>query len=278
MIRLSNGYEFEYMAASGALGFDGQGWWWEKLLKPFGLFDPTLFTSVIKTLTLKPRTGRGWRRVHSIRGGTVNAVGLINSGFDWWCREVGPVLNSKKVPVIISLLGSPYELALMTRSLSLENFDIVGVEINASCSNVKYGIMSEEEIGETCHWLKKLTSLPLILKISVLHDVGRIIKTVGDTVEAFSINSVPWHIVFPNKKSPLARFGGGAVSGKIAQSYTWDLVKRFANLTDIPVIGPSIWNFEDIEKLRRLGAKAISFGSVFLRYPWRPTLFVRKDK
>jgi len=38
-----------------------------------------------------------------------------------------------------------------------------------------------------------------------------------------------------------------------------------------------LWEFDDIRKLRKMGAKAISFGSIFLRYPWRPTLFVRKD-
>ena len=61
------------------------------------------------------------------------------------------------------------------------------------------------------------------------------------------------------------------------QKFTWRLIKLIAELTTVPVIGPSIWNFDDIEKVRFLGAKAISFGSIFLNYPWRPTLYVRKD-
>jgi len=58
----------------------------------------------------------------------------------------------------------------------------------------------------------------------------------------------------------------------------WNLMKNISDLTSIPVIGPSIWEFNDLEKVRTIGAKAISFGSIFLRYPWRPTVYVRKEK
>ena len=42
----------------------------------------------------------------------------------------------------------------------------------------------------------------------------------------------------------------------------------------IPVIGASIWNYDDIEKLFGFGAKAVAFGSVFMCYPWRPTRYL----
>ena len=105
-----------------------------------------------------------------------------------------------------------------------------------------------------------------------------ILSSIGGLIEAISINSVPWDIVFPDKKSPLAHLGGGGVSGKVAQPHTWGFVKRIVKETKIPVIGPSVWDFKDIERLRKLGAKAISFGAIFLPYPWRPTTFVRRDK
>ena len=57
MITLSNGHSFEYMIASGALGFDGKGWIWERPLVWLGLVRPDLFTVVIKTLTRNPRPG-----------------------------------------------------------------------------------------------------------------------------------------------------------------------------------------------------------------------------
>jgi hypothetical protein len=42
---LSNGYKFKFIYASGALGFDGNGWMWEKPLIKFGLI-PTIYPSV----------------------------------------------------------------------------------------------------------------------------------------------------------------------------------------------------------------------------------------
>lgn len=57
MIKLSNGYELEFLAASGALGFDGKGYWWEYPLKLLNLFDISLFAHITKTLTYLPEKG-----------------------------------------------------------------------------------------------------------------------------------------------------------------------------------------------------------------------------
>lgn len=287
MIELSNGHKFEYMAASGALAFNGKGYPHEWPLRWTGLLDPSLFTVVIKTLTYEPRKGnykRYWP-LGCIRPifrdgrivGIVNAVELTNPGIHWWCRKIGPKVNQKKIPLVGSILSDDiYELAKMAKMLN--EFDLVGLEINASCPNI-----GAELIGNTariiagCEEVKKVSRFPLILKLSVVHDIRSIVPEVKGIVEAISINSVPWKTIFPYKKSPLEHLGDGGVSGKIAQPHTWNLVGRIANQGTIPVIGPSIWDFEDIEQLREIGAKAISFGSIFLRYPWRPTLFVRKD-
>ncbi len=282
MINLSNGHIFEYMVASGALAFDGKGWLWEKPLKWCGLLDETVFTTVIKTLTLKPRRGnlRWYNPLGCIRllsGGTLNAVGLTNPGIKWWCRKIGPHVNSNRAPLMGSILGETKELIEMAEMLN--DFDLVGIEINASCPNTKDDILSNtDKVISGCKAVKLVSRFPIILKLSVMHDLQRIAEEIKDIVEAFSINSVPWSVIFPDKRSPLHHFGGGGVSGKIAQPFTWKMVKKIVKTTEIPVIGPSVWDFEDIAKLRGLGAKAISFGSVFLRYPWRPNLFVRKGE
>ncbi len=52
MITLSNGHCFEYMVASGALGFDGNGWPWERPLVALGLIKPELFTIRIVNLAM----------------------------------------------------------------------------------------------------------------------------------------------------------------------------------------------------------------------------------
>ena len=282
MITLSNGHAFEYMASSGALAFDGLGWPWEQPLRWLGILDETAFTTVIKTLTFQPRCGNlRWYNplgcIRLIQDGTVNAVGLTNPGIEWWCRKIGPLINSRRAPVVASILGEPGELAAMAGMLN--RFDLTAIEINASCPNIGSGLPKDaEKVFDGCRAVKSVSRFPIILKLSVAHDARNIVREVEGLVEAISINSVPWQIAFPYRRSPLAHLGGGGVSGKAAQSFTWKLVKELAEMSKIPVIGPSVWGYEDIGKLRAIGAKAISFGSVFLRYPWRPTFFVGKDK
>ena len=282
MIKLSNGHCFEYMAASGALAFDGKGWIWEVPLKWLGLINPLLFTVVIKTLTLQPRRGNlrwynPFRCVRFLKGGIVNAVGLTNPGINWWCQRIGPRINLKGPPLIGSILGEPNELVELAKMLN--GYPLVGLEINASCPNTTEDILTNiGRVIASCEAVKKVSRFPLLLKFSVVHDFLKIVPKVQGLIEAFSINSVPWNLVFPGQESPLAKFGGGGVSGKIVQPYTWKMVGKLSVISSIPVIGPSVWDFEDIATLRQFGASAISFGSVFIPYPWRPTLFAKRDQ
>ncbi len=282
MIALSNGHKFEYMAASGALALDGKGWFHEQPLRWAKLIDPSLFTVVAKTLTYKRRKGNyrsfsPWRCIRLIPDGVVNVVGLTNPGIDWFCRKIGPTIDCKRIALVGSILSDKInELVAMTKMLN--KFDLVALELNWSCPNIEGDLLeNSQKVIEGCKAVKKVSRFPSILKLLVVHDIKSILPEVKGIVEAISINSVPWAVIFPNKKSPLAHLGGGGVSGKIAQPHTWDFVKRLVDSTDIPVIGPSVWDYKDIQKLRDIGAKAISFGSIFLRYPWRPTQFVRKD-
>ncbi len=286
MITLSNRHYFEYAAAC-ALGFDGQGWPHEQPLRWLGLLDPSLFTVFSKTLTRNPRPGNlRWYNpagcIRLIRNGSKiigvhNAVGLTNPGIDWYCRKIGPKVDSIKVPLAGSIYGDPHELGEMAQMLN--DFDLVALEINAFCPNTPDGILTNtKKIIQGCFMVRDASRFPIILKVSPAHNVESFIKQVEDYIEAISINSVPWQMIFPDQKSPLSHLGGGAVSGKVVQSFTWGMVKKLVELTDIPVIGPSVWDHPDIEKLRRIGAQAVSFGSVFIPYPCRPTQFVGKDQ
>lgn len=284
MITLSNNYSFEFMAASGALAFDGRGWPWEWPLRWMGLLKPELFTIVTKSLTLKPRCGnlRWWnplRCVRLISGGAVNAVGLTNPGIDWWIKKVYPRVAKSGWNFVVSIAGENLQ----------ENLEMVirlkgctalrGLEINASCPNSPGELQQNAQaVIDTAKILKQKSPWPLILKLSCTHDYVVIAKALEGVVEAISINSVPWSVVFPVHRSPLEKFGGGAVSGKRVQEFTWKMVENLARETKIPVIGASVWNYGDIKKLFGLGAKATAFGSLFLRYPWRPTGFVKRWK
>ena len=287
MITLSNGHVFEYMVASGALAFDGRGWLWERPLVWLGLIKPELFTVVIKSLTRNPRAGnlrwwKPWTCVRLIPGGAVNKVGLTNPGVEWWCREVGPKLDFKKFPTAGSIFGDEKELVEMAEMLN--RFDLVALEVNVSCPNTGHAIEQTEMVVNSVKAVKRASRHPIIVKVSADQDYLAIARGLVGIAEAVSLNSVPWKTVFQNgEQTPLAKLekqvggGGGGVSGKPAQLHNWAAVKVLAKDGSIPVIGPSVMEFEDMEKLRKLGAQAVSFGVIHLRTPWKPTSFVRKE-
>lgn len=292
MITLSNGHTFKYMVASGALGFDGKGWLWERPLVWSGLIRTELFTVVIKTLTRKARPGnlrwwKPWTCVRLIPGGSVNKVGLTNPGIEWWCRDIGPNLDFQKVPLVGSIFGDEKELVEMTEMLNA--FDLVGLEVNDSCPNADHPLQKAESAVRSTKAVKAVSRHPIIYKVSVDQDYLSIALGLEGIAEAISINSVPWKTAFPNSdKSPLWKLekkvggGGGGVSGKPAQKLNWLAVESLARQGSLPVIGPSVMEPEDLNLVRNLGASAISFGAIHLpNYPiWlKPwTLFTNPCK
>ncbi len=274
-ITLSNGHKFKFVAASGTLGFDGWGWPQEKLLLLIGLLDPALFTVVTKTVTRNPRKGRNpLQAVRFIPGGTVNALGLGNPGIDALVKKI----RGTSLDLVVSIAGTKSELREMIHILN-ELTVIKGIEINGSCPNLDHDITDSRFIRNLIGCVKLASEIsrhPLILKISPAQPYLKIANETQEEVEAFSINSTPWGVIYPNQKSLLAKFGGGGVSGKAAQPLAWEMVRRLSDYSPTPIIGSGVWGYSDIAKLLELGASAVSFGSVFLCHPWRPTLYVRR--
>lgn len=293
MIHLSNSHSFEYMASSGALGFDGSGWWWEQPFRWLGLLDPKLFTIVTKTITRCPEKGNyqryaPWRTVRFVKDGVVNAIGLTNPGIDEFLDAIAPTFEKNQYNLIVSIASNKVNIHENRKELCemvkmLDPYPFKGIELNESCPNLvsfawRCRRSNARQIIDDCRRVKDATTHPVILKLSVRQDCPWIAHFTQGVVDAISINSIPWHYLYPNPdiKSPLAWFGGGAVSGRAVQRLTWEMVKDLVAASTTPVIGPGVWEYENMNKLFGMGAKAVSFGSVFLRYPWRPSSFVRR--
>jgi dihydroorotate dehydrogenase len=165
----------------------------------------------------------------------------------------------------------------------LNPFDFVAMEINPSCPNTGHAIQTAETVIESVKAVRDVSRHPIIVKVSVSQDYLAIIKGLSGIAEAVSLNSVPWEMVFPGKRSPLWKLekkvsgGGGGVSGKPAQALNWKALKELSETGLMPVIGPSIMEYEDIARVRNLGAKAESFGAIHLRTPCKATQIVKQD-
>lgn len=273
------------MVASGALGFDGKGWWWERPLVWVKLIRPELFTVVLKTLTRHPREGhmcwwKPWESVRLLPGrGVVNKIGLTNPGIEWWLDHVAPSIDMERYPVVVSLSGTEVELAEM--GAMLERLPLRAIELNVSCPNTRDRLPDTRAVVRAVQALRRATRHPIIVKVSVAQEYLAISLALMHTAEAITLNSVPWKVAYHgNIPSPLLSLerrvggGGGGVSGVPAQAANWAAVATLVRGGGLPVIAPSIMQFEDIASVRALGARAVSFGSIHLRTPWRPTSFV----
>lgn len=299
MITLPNGHKLRYVAASGALGFDGKGWPWERPLVWAGLLRPELFTTVIKSLTLKPTEGnlgltrdgnmKWWnfhRCIRFIRGGAVNRVGLTNGGFRWWVDHISPTIDFERASLVSSMFGPLPEVAQMARQL--DRFPFAAHELNVSCPNTGHKSEEAAAVIAAVREIRALVEKPIIVKLGVQQDVVAIARGLNGVVSAISINTVPWELAFgPDqpRQSPLAGLekklgtpGKGGVSGIPAQAKNWEAVRLIhSRVPGMPVIGPSVMRYGDVAKVRAAGAAAISFGTCFMRTPWRPTQIVLRD-
>ncbi len=281
MITLSNGEQVEFLTGSGALGFDGRGWWWEYPLRWLGVLNPHEFTIVVKTLTLRPRKGNlrwyaPWRCVRLIPGGTVNAVGLTNPGIDWWIRVCYPRLRRMGLQTVVSVYPESVDEARAFAE-KLRPLQIAATELNASCPNVTH---CEADTVNHVHAIAcalREAGHPLIVKVGYDQPYVAIAQALEGTADAIhAINAVPWRLVFGETPSPLARLGGGGVSGEPIRPFVREAVQHLRDATRLPIIaGGGIYTLNDLQELWELGARAFSIGTLFLRAPWEPNRLVR---
>lgn len=218
MITLSNGAEIS-VVLDCVLGINGRGTplEWAAILK--GKLHPELHAVISKTITDAPIAGWPWDPLLRVRylgcGNWVNAYGLLNPGrvcgqkvLEGFADRVGQA--------IISVFACNPEEAVRLAQMA-NNLDAIALEMNASCPNVHK--LSFEEITEIALAFHEQCRLPLIVKLSAEQDV-EIALRLREVVEIFNLtNTIRFETVFHNRESPLARYGGGGVSGPIIHPY-----------------------------------------------------------
>lgn len=279
MIKLHNGHEFTFCTASGALGYTGNGWWFEQLARLVGWIKPSEFTIITKTLTYEPRKGNyrwyaPWRCIRLLPdGGVINAVGLTNPGYEWWITTCYNYIVKKKRNIIVSIMpDNDIQLRTMIDRLNVLD-DIKGIQLNLSCPNVKHND-SVDFICSMVFTAVKQSVHPVILKLSYENDYITICKEVDIPVEL--INTISWSSLH-QQPSPLAKYGLiGGVSGKpiahLAKQALID-VKMFGRQV---ISGGGIDSINEILEREALGAKAFAFGSIFIRHPSLPNRIMKE--
>lgn len=295
------GIEFDnVLCASGVQGFFGEGYWFHKIWRPFGLNFASM-TFVAKTATLlfhkgnMPLTRRytprslfpGCVKVKPLRGVILNSVGLSNPGLDAllktgkWQKRTKPFLISI-MPITDTLNERLEEIRLMVEKIGKEKFSApFGLQINLSCPNTKHD--PHELIDESAKMIEIAASLgvPVMPKYGIASAPIQAIRELNDHPDCDAIcvsNTLPfgwhginWQNAWGTKTSPLAKLGGGGLSGKTLCPLVCEWIARLreAGFTKPINGGGGILCPKGVSLYHHAGASSIFLGSVAMLRPWR---------
>ena len=288
--------------ASGARGFAGEGYWFHRLV-PGLTYKGSTFVS--KTTTNEPRKGNMLLDVDNKpfdffpdcivvkmrEGVALNAVGLSGPGVHALVSQWRK--HPPQVPFLVSVMcvaGTAEERLAEARNI----FGVLrpwfatgprgnmGLQINFSCPNA--GLDPSHLIGEVTTILDESQNLnvPTLIKLNALVsvDAAHLMAAHPGCDAIVMSNTVPWGQLpdridwkglFGSDNSPLAKYGGGGLSGKPLLPIVTDWIRaaRVRGLAKPIVGGGGILSKADADRMLDAGADAIELGAVAFLRPWR---------
>lgn len=300
MLRLK-GVEFRNVfAASGTLNFFGQGWRFHKLYRHIPGFSFNNATFIAKTGTYDRNEGcmklnndlqpvyflPDCIKVYFLKGVVLNAVKLSNPGMRHllWLNKWQELRENFFLSIMAIRATADLRLDETRKTINLlgkQNFSAkYGLEINF-CPNIEHS--ARKGVQETIAILKIASGLgiPLVVKVDILTGIDYI-KEVADSglVDAFSCTNtlkwgvladrIKWKEIFGTDVSPLAKYGGGAMSGNYLLPLLVEWIYETKKHIDIPIIaGGGILRKYDAKQLKEAGADAVAIGTVAIIRPHR---------
>lgn len=289
--------------ASGVQGFFGEGYWFHKPLKPFGLQFNNM-TFVAKTTTLNPREGnmpltkqftpQEWFPkciiVKPLDGVVLNAVGLSGPGImqllymnQWQKRQNPFCISFMSVGKTADERIAELEYFVDIVSSFLPSFHApVGLQINYSCPNI--GLRLDTLIDEALNGLDIASRLmiPLMPKFNLCvppevvadiaaHPACDAICTSNTIPWGELSNAIDWYELFGSHRSPLAHLGGGGLSGKPLLQLVIEWIKRARKIgIEKPINGGGgILSHDDAMSVLDAGANSFFIGSMATLRPLR---------
>jgi dihydroorotate dehydrogenase (NAD+) catalytic subunit len=212
-------------------------------------------------------------------GGMLNAYGLTNPGVEVCAGKIKAAADQgfQVIPNLYPEFAKGTELAIKD---TLEAIDIYqeilvphfwALELNFSCPNAEEAIRENVAQSLKCAQAlrQKFPHLFLITKISICHpyEFAEELEKLG--VNALhAVNTIPFDIIYPQKRSPLWRVGGGGVSGGPAWAVALDYNTGLRKLVSLPLImGCGVRNRQDVQMYLDAGADAVSLCTLALRNP-----------
>ncbi|OHB75885.1 MAG: dihydroorotate dehydrogenase B catalytic subunit, partial [Planctomycetes bacterium RBG_16_59_8] len=228
-LRLSN----PVMAASGTFG---GGY-------PAVVDCSRLGAVVLKTVTLKPRSGNPPPRIWETPGGILNSIGLENKGLRAFLKGDLPAARKMGTRIVVSISGETVEeYAVLARAIDRAG-GVDAIELNISCPNVSKGLdfgTDPKLSGSAVRAAKKATRLPVIAKLTpnVTNIVPIARSVVENGADAVSlVNTLKGMAVDWRRQRP--RLGGitGGLSGPAIKPVALRMVWEVASAVRVPIVG-----------------------------------------
>lgn len=292
MVIFANKKSISSVVVSSALGHSGRGILAYKLTSPgyrelLKLIEELKISVISKTATRFRLVGNvrklaPWtyfRYIKKLPDGTiVNAYGLSNDGVLKHAQEIGKShsLGFNVIPSFYPEFSKGESIVLKETIEATEiyqkyipNFWII--ELNLSCPNANDDITKNtEQRAKLIYQLKKeFPWLIIIAKGSILHSWEFYQELEKAKVDALhTINSIPFHVVYPNKKSPLYKGTPGALSGGDILQRSLRFNNTLRQKVKLPIImGGGITKSNQIEFFMKIGANCVSFCSLAVLDP-----------
>jgi dihydroorotate dehydrogenase (NAD+) catalytic subunit len=229
---------------------------------------------VSKAITVRPRRGNQQPRIVETPAGMLNSIGLQNIGIDAIVRDVAPVWESWRVPVIANIAGETVgEYVELARRLDATP-GVSGIELNISCPNVESGLEFGADprlAAEVTHAVRRQTELPLLVKLTPnvtdIVEIARAVVSAGADALTL-INTFPAMRIDTRSRCPALGWGSGGLSGPALKPIALRMVYEVASAVDVPIVGcGGIMDGEDALEFIMAGASAVQVGTATFLNP-----------
>lgn len=238
---------------------------------------------VTKTITVRPRKGNLPPRVHELPHGLLNSIGLENVGLDRYIAEKLPLLEKRKVDVIVSIAAETEEEFVRVADAFSDTSGWSGLELNLSCPNVEEQALDH---GRNPRFVENITRIvkervpgkSLWIKVTPnVTDIGAVARAAeaGGADAIAAINTVVGlDFDLETGKPVFARVSAG-YSGPGILPIALQKVWECAHAVSIPIVGiGGIASVDDARKFFLAGASAIQVGTALFSDPELPIRIV----
>jgi dihydroorotate dehydrogenase (NAD+) catalytic subunit len=224
---------------------------------------------VEKTVTLLPRRGNDYPRVHETPSGMLNSIGLEGLGLEGWIKKRYPQIESYRCKLLVSVSGqTPEEYGVLVGRIDqLPRVD--AFELNISCPNVSHGLdhatdpaMTEKVVRIAKAATKRPVFAKLTPNVTNIVQIARAAMAGGaDGISA--INTLKGMALDWRRQAPVLGAVTGGLSGPAIKAVALRMVWEIASaLPRVPLIGiGGISSVDDALEFIVAGASAVQIGT-----------------